>query len=210
MAGIMLLLLLTLPLATQALQKGSCDYAKDDYRGETFCINPKENASSSFTWEPLFPDGATFVYAIDEIDAEEYDRIHPNNDFRDVPNGTALVGWWLEYDEISLNNTDLNMETQLTVFYANVSTSIGGAANGCENLLGSDCVSQLNSTLFTIYSESASYKSVVDELYSRYDEYPDLVKACPKGMFQDYMELDKRPDTVTDNGDQSRNSKSSP
>ncbi|KAK7402562.1 hypothetical protein QQX98_011700 [Neonectria punicea] len=127
-----------------ALVAAACDYSAKGQNST--CISPKANGSTSFSW-PQFPEGAKFVYAVDEVDSATAKTLggHPL-DSETLP----LVGWWLDYEDVKLsNNSDSmksNMVTELLVYFANANGSVGGA-NGCEDLLGKKCIDQINNTI---------------------------------------------------------------
>lgn len=191
-----------LPLGVAALQTGTCDYSANNwYQGESYCINPNETASTDFTWPPLFPKGATFVYAADDLDGEDIADLETLVDAEAVKdwNGT-MVGWWLEYDEVELNNTDFLMLTEMDVFYTNTSNEIGGGSNGCEGLLSAKCIENINSTLRGLWNDPALYGGpFVKKLGSKAGSA--LFKSCPSDLLIDWDDLDPRMNTLNQNTD---------
>ncbi|KAI8712097.1 hypothetical protein NCS52_01475100 [Fusarium sp. LHS14.1] len=187
-------------LGTSALQTGTCDYSKNNwYHGETSCINPDQTASAEFTWPPLFPKGAKFVYAVDGINGTDVSEIQPLMDPNKVKDRKAtLVGWWLEYDSISLNNTGLLMLTEMNVFFTNTTSKIGGGHNGCEGLLGSKCLDKINSTLRELWNDDQQFGA---PLLNLNDEADSILEACPKDFFSTWEKLQPRIDTLNQDTD---------
>jgi hypothetical protein len=189
------IILLVLPFSSEALQIGTCDYSKESfYTGDSYCINPKNIASTDFSWPPLFPGTAKFVYAMDDINATEWSYIEPGIDETLVQGSeSSLVGFWLEYDSVSLNNTDIEMQTELMVLYTNVSASIEGGSNGCEGLLGKECVQQINSTLVGLWSSLPDYDFPLRNLD---DNAGNMTGVCPQDLFVESYHIDVRMDTL--------------
>lgn len=176
-----------------AVEAQSCDYSLNDwYLGEGICINPKETASATFSWPPLFPGDVKFVYAADDIDGMEVAALEPLLDEGKVRSWkSSLVGWWLEYDKVSMNNTDLEMVTDMKVFFTSAGESIG--ANGCDDLLGKTCTDDLKSTLMNLWSDLPSYEHPLANLATA-----SGLESCPPDMFGDYDSLDPRINTLNE------------
>lgn len=196
----MRLILSLLTVGASALQSGTCDYSKNNwYDGETSCINPDQTASVDFTWPPLFSKGAKFVYAVDGINGTDISDIEPLMDPNKAKDRKAtLVGWWLEYDSISLNNTDLLMLTEMNVFFTNTTDKIGGGHNGCEGLLGSKCLEKINSTLRELWDDDQQFGA---PLLNLNDEADSILEVCPKDFFSTWEKLQPRMDTLNQNTD---------
>lgn len=177
-------------LLAAAAAAESCDYSVDGIKGA--CINPKETGSTTFTSPPLFPGKTKFVYALDDITSEEYGSFNKTNMPDDQKDWKfPLVGWWLEYDEVSLNDTETEfpMWTDMTVFYTDAENKIGGSFNGCEGLLGKKCIDQLNKTILA----STSYYHPIGGV----PVSPDL-SACPEDMRTDFTNVGVRNNTFNE------------
>ncbi|RTE77765.1 hypothetical protein BHE90_007770 [Fusarium euwallaceae] len=110
----------------------------------------------------------------------------------------TLVGWWLEYDSMSLNNTDLLMLTEMNVFFTNTTNKIGGGYNGCEGLLGTKCLETINSTLRKLWDDDQQFGA---PLLNLNDEADSIVESCPKDFFSTWEKLQPRMDTLNQNTD---------
>lgn len=195
-------LTLLLPALGQGwLQTGFCNYTKrvfdlDGGLDQISCINPKSIGWTEFSWQPLFPGRVKFVYAADEINGTVWSQVDESGKINasDVQNTTSsLVGFWLEYDNFSLNNTDEGMQTEMVVFYTNASTDVGGSHNGCEKVLGEECIQKINSTLTRWYWDYAGFNNYLP-LY-HLDSLTDL---CPEILFSEKQVIGRREQMIRD------------
>lgn len=195
-------LLLALPLAvlgwqTSWLQTGFCNYTLEN-RGEPdqiSCINPRSIGWTEFSWPPLFPGRVKFVYAADEINGTEWAQVDETDEINasDVQNTTSsLVSFWLEYDEVSLNNTDVTMQTEIVVFYTNANTEVGGSHNGCEKVLGEECIQKINTTLMNNYWNTSHSRAL--PLYS----LRNLTDVCPEILVSEKQVIGHRQPEIRD------------
>jgi hypothetical protein len=191
-----------LPLSVAALQSGTCDYSKNNwYTGESYCINPKETAEVEFTWSPLFSKGAKFVYAGDDLDGEEIAELETLLDEDAVKDWkSSLSGWWLEYDSVSLNNSDFLMLTEMSVFYTNTTNKIGGGNNGCEGLLSATCIKNINSTLRDLWNDPSLYGGP-PLLNLASNAGSSLIESCPEDLFIGWDGLAPRMKTLNQGTD---------
>src|SRR5947208_3180417 len=85
-----------------ALQTGTCRYSQnDDINGDAWCISPTEQVEAPFTFPSLFPNGAKFVYAMDDINGLEVVELDSWLDPHKVSDWqSTMIGWWVEFDKI--------------------------------------------------------------------------------------------------------------
>ncbi|KAL4931717.1 uncharacterized protein BDV17DRAFT_288777 [Aspergillus undulatus] len=117
-----LILLSVLHLGATAAE--SCDY-----NNPTNCINVQAKATRSFEFGDLFPEDATWVYAIDSV-ADDKQK----------------TAFWLEYPVRHTNNAVLNI-TQLGMLFTNASGPVEGGNNGCDGLISQECAENLKDVL---------------------------------------------------------------
>lgn len=171
--SIMLLFLLLL-LAREGSAK-YCNYTKLGVDGT--CINPKESASSpTFSFEPLFPGEVKFACAIDELKGQVFRKYVNISDDAPVAKPDApLVAWWLEYDSVHLNDTDLTMVTDMAVWFTSVNSDVGGGENNCENLIRYQCINQIRHAITDLFWDGeweAGALAFLAQKTSRLDQCP--------------------------------------
>jgi hypothetical protein len=182
-----------------ALQEGFCDYKKtSQLKEDHICINNTIQAEAEFTFDPLFKKPAKFVYAVDntttgkQMESEDF-----INEANVLIAKESLVGWWIEYDDISFNNTDkkLIIGTEARVAYTNVTKSPGGGNNGCDELLGSDCLKKIRDTLTDLYFDLRSTENPFEALT---EEHWDKVgDSCPEDMKDLWGKIQFRSNTIS-------------
>lgn len=183
LTGTLTLWTTVLALSSRA-QEAECNY----YDGHDRCLNPDATASVTIDIKPLFSSPPTLVYAIDNLTdtqiAIEDDKYGDGIWWRSNYKGGQIqkIGFWMEYDEDSLNYTESSERTyQLAVIFTRSPNSIGGSDGGCEQLLGSECVDGLRDTF--------RWNGI------GYDNWPDLMKrplrniSCPMDIFEDDLLL---------------------
>lgn len=176
---------LALALTVAGSQSGPCNYARRDP-----CINPERIGRTEFSWPPLFPGRVKLTHAAAEINGSERAHIDENDNgakgiypelARAQDTKSSLVAFWLEYDDadVSRDHTDTLMWTEMAVFYTNTSTEVGGAHNGCEKLLGNECIQRINSSLTWLYTEIKP----ISQLGSNYKPDEPLSGVCPDDLW---------------------------
>lgn len=148
---------------------------------------------TEFSWPPLFPGRVKFVYVADEINGTEWAAVDHKINASDVQNTTSsLVAFWLEYDEVSLNNTNVTMDTEMAVFYTNGNFEVGGSHNGCVKVLGEDCIQQINNTLMSYYWDM-THSSVLP-----LNNLQNLTDVCPDILVSEKQVIGYRQQYITD------------
>lgn len=95
--------------------------------------------------KPLFPTDPTFVYATDDLNADEI-KTDTTKAMATLwaSRGTAIqkITFWLEY--MNGNYTpEAESETKILALFINATGAIGGGNNVCDGLLGSECIDSL-------------------------------------------------------------------
>lgn len=186
------LLLLGALVATASAQ--ACDYYANNQ-----CIKAEASASTTIPFAPLLPTPPAFVYAIDELDANEI-KTQEEKDRFSIPssatyNGAILkVAWWLQYDNSTLDLAkSQNRQYYAFALETNSTNPVGGGSNGCESLLGSECVRNLRDAVavrtFGASVVLGGLGQAVSELYDR----PLRNLSCPGDIFGV-----KKPASLTD------------
>ncbi|KAK1825985.1 hypothetical protein QBC39DRAFT_33810 [Podospora conica] len=124
-----------------------------DYYDNNQCIKPEVTASVTIPFAPLLPTPPTFVYAIDELDDNDIKTQEEKDEFS-IPSRLSYTGailktaWWLQYDNATINlDGSQNRQYYAFAMETNSTNPIGGASNGCESLLGSECIRNLKDVI---------------------------------------------------------------
>lgn len=177
------LLLLGAIAATVSAQ--ACDYYDNNFQ----CIKAEASASNTIPFAPLLPTPPTFVYAIDELDANEIKTQEEKDRFA-IPDSATYKGailkvaWWLEYDNSTINLAkSQNRQYYAFALETNSTNPVGGGSNGCESLLGNECVRNIKDAVavrtFGASVVLGGLGQAVTELYDR----PLRNLSCPGDIF---------------------------
>ncbi|KAL3465234.1 hypothetical protein BJX64DRAFT_70940 [Aspergillus heterothallicus] len=154
----------------------SCDYSKGSN-----CINPQANGTKTFEFEPLFPSGASLVYAVDSLSSEElqYSTI-------DGATEAQRIAFWVEYPEVEVDNDDM-IVSQVGMLFSNASELVDGETGGCSGVVWSSCADRLKDVLkwgilrHLQEGQNASLYLALEDLYDR----PLTNLSCPGDLFDD-------------------------
>lgn len=162
----------------------ACDYYVNDQ-----CIKAEAPDSTTTPFAPLLPTSPTFVYALDELDADDI-KTQKEKDSFSIPSsltykGSILkVAWWLQYGNSTINlDKAQNRQYYAFALETNSTNPVGGGSNGCESLLGNECVRNLKDAVavraFHASVILGGLGTVMDELRSR----PLRNLSCPNDIF---------------------------
>ncbi|KAH6841047.1 hypothetical protein B0I37DRAFT_357870 [Chaetomium sp. MPI-CAGE-AT-0009] len=175
-------LLLLAALAAAATGQ-ECDYYSNNH-----CLKDPTTASTTIPFSPLFSTPPTFVYGVDELDANDIQTEREKDSSFSIPpsySGPVLkVAWWLDYANSTLN-LDPAQNRYYSAFALETSSTnpIGGDANGCAALLGADCVRNLKEVVaartFTATGVLGGMASAMGDLTER----PLRNLSCPEDIF---------------------------
>ncbi|KAL4956660.1 hypothetical protein BDW69DRAFT_181332 [Aspergillus filifer] len=146
---------------------------------KTNCINAINKGNRSFSFGDLFPEDATFVYAMDSLTAV-------GNEELDNTDGLQKIAFWLEYPSLNTDKTALEI-SQVGMLFTNASGSIGGGNNGCNSILSKSCADNLKDVLkwgilLHLHEEqNQSLPNALRELHSN----PLGNLSCPMDLFDD-------------------------
>lgn len=170
------LLVLVALLAGRTLAQ-SCDYSNPDGN----CINAEATASVKMEFKPLFNSTPNFVFGIDNMEDKDIQNMVDANHYIVAPSGNdpaQAVAWWIEYDDDMINlETSTPGNYYVWALESNSTNDIGGNDGGCEELLGTECVSDLKS-LFT------GVQSVDESLLEFFKSPPERIN-CPTIIWGD-------------------------
>ncbi|KAL4797528.1 hypothetical protein BDV19DRAFT_359041 [Aspergillus venezuelensis] len=146
---------------------------------KTNCIKAVNKGTHSFSFGDLFPENATFVYAMDPLTAV-------GNEELDNKDGLQKIAFWLEYSSLHADKTALEI-SHVGMLFTNASDSIGGGNNGCNGLLSEACAESLKDALkWGILShlhqeQNQSLPNTLRGLHSS----PLTNLSCPTDLFDD-------------------------
>jgi len=177
-----------LPVFTLCLRAAiaqSCDYYN---LGR--CINVQSQGSRSFPFKPLFPTDPTFVYAIDELSPDEI-KIETDQNSSFDADELQRIAFWLEYSNANFTPSALAV-SQVGMLFTNATGPVEGGNNGCNSVLGEECVKNLKDVLINSmvgkmdisYIEEMPREILYDALES-FALRPLYNLSCPRDLFDD-------------------------
>lgn len=174
--------ILALHSAAVAAQ-GKCDHYLDQDCVDAF-------GSVSFEFQPLFSSAPRFAYGFRVYFEGEISSTlvgHPLN-YRGDTNEAKM---WLEYANETLNiDTSANRTTHFATLLTNATGTVSGGSNGCEGLLGADCVNNLKDVLKWAVVLSPDYqRNVFDNNVGKFQTTPLTNLSCPAGIFDHYQSM---------------------
>ncbi|KAL2833957.1 hypothetical protein BJY01DRAFT_224845 [Aspergillus pseudoustus] len=155
----------------------SCDYSR-----ESNCINPQTNGTKTFEFKPLFPSGASLVYAVDSLSSDELQY----STIKDATTEAQRIAFWVEYPEVKVDNDDMVI-SQVGMLFSNASQSVEGDNGGCNGVVSSGCADNLKDVLkwgilrHVYEGQNASLYQALGDLYDR----PLTNLSCPGDLFDD-------------------------
>lgn len=160
------------------------------------CIKVQSKATAAFQFSSLFPDNATFVYAIDDYDKDEVNEQNQWSSYIDKPTSFERVAYWLEYSNVN-DTPAARAHSEFGVLFTNASGSIEGGNNGCDGVLTQECAANLLETLrWTMYLgvgvEVVAPLSLALPLIASYSNL-----SCPTDLFDDSPITNGKPSPRT-------------
>ncbi|KAK3296189.1 uncharacterized protein B0H64DRAFT_397612 [Chaetomium fimeti] len=174
-------LLLLAALAAAATGQ-ECDYYSNNH-----CLKSPETVSTTVPFTPLFSAAPTFVYGVDELDSNDIETAR-DKDMFSIPaaySGPVLkVAWWLEYDNKTVN-LDRAQNRHYYAFAMETSSTngVGGGANGCADLLGTECVRNLKEVVASRTFAASYVLGGMGYVMGQLAERPLRNLSCPEDIF---------------------------
>jgi hypothetical protein len=172
-----------LSLSASTAMAQSCDY----YNKGDNCINVHIKGTKSFEFKPLFPEDPTLVYAVDELSKNEI-QMEIDQGYMGNTDVAQRTTFWLEHS--NMNDTEEAMSiSQIGMLFTNASGAVYGGNNGCDGLLGEECVENLKDVLkWNIIRNmrgDPADKEVLAEVFRDLKRRPMYNLSCPHDLFDD-------------------------
>ncbi|KAL5361525.1 hypothetical protein BJX96DRAFT_176312 [Aspergillus floccosus] len=161
----------------------TCDY----YDTGNNCINVQSKGSKSFEFRPLFPEDPTIVYAIDELSEDEI-QMETDQGYLGNPDAAQRTTFWLEYSSMNATKEAFSI-SQIGMLFTNATKAAEGGNNGCDGLLGQDCVENLKDALkwkiIRNLRGDSSDERVLAQVFRDLKMRPMYNLSCPRDIFDD-------------------------
>jgi hypothetical protein len=159
--------------------KGSSSGATCEF-DNTSCVDPAARGSTTFNFAPIFPEGATFVYAFDTKSLEEAqnETIAPGN----IAEPSSKVSFWIEYTETNLNSAAHYETDMVFLVNENITGTPSGGSNGCDGVWGETCSEQVKELIAREIGDGGSGVSLGGVLNYLNVTSPVTNLSCPWGV----------------------------
>ena len=144
------------------------------------------------------------MYAIDQVQAVELNTL-TGYALENAPKESSFVGFWLEYGRSDLNSTSgpAGTQTEMITLFTTAKGMPSGEENGCEGVLGKECVDAMKSSIRSFYLNPSGTDAIPLGSNSDIDglvQTPTLwqgISACPQDILAERICLNDRRGTFS-------------